>query len=107
MNNRHKLLVALGAGALATPLGSFAQQQGNIPQIGLLWIDTENPSQNVAAFREGLRARGYVEGKNIHVDDRFLVDRYDRLSEAATRLVNQKVDLIVCYGSTATRAASR
>ena len=107
MNKRRKLVIALGAGALVAPFGSLAQQQGNVPQIGLLWIDTENPSQYVAAFREGLRARGYVEGKNIHVDDRFLVDRYERLSEAATRLVNQKVDLIVCYGSTATRAASK
>ena len=37
MNNRRKLVIALGAGALATPFASFAQQQGKVWRIGLLW----------------------------------------------------------------------
>ena len=36
MNNRRKLLVALGAGALAAPFSSFAQQQGKVWRVGLL-----------------------------------------------------------------------
>jgi len=34
MNNRRKLLIALGAGALAAPLSSFAQQKGKVWRIG-------------------------------------------------------------------------
>lgn len=78
-----------------------------MPRIGLLWLDTEKPSTFVAAFREGLRAQGYVEGKNIRLDDRSLVDRYERLPEAAGRLVRENVDVIICYGSTATQVAKK
>jgi putative ABC transport system substrate-binding protein len=106
MNKRRKLIVALGAGAFAGPLTSLAQPSGNIPRIGLLWIEGDN-SPYKAAFRDGLRAQGYVEGKNIRIDDRSLVDRYELLPEAAARLVSQKVDVIVCYGSTAIKMASK
>jgi putative ABC transport system substrate-binding protein len=107
MNNRRKLIVALGAGALAVPLTSFAQQSGNMPRIGLLWIEGRSSSPYVAAFRDGLRARGYVEGKNIRIEDHSLVDRYELLPEAAGRLVSQKIDVIVCYGATAIEVASK
>jgi putative ABC transport system substrate-binding protein len=110
MNNRRKLLLALGAGALAAPFASFAsfaQQSRNILRIGLLWIKGDGSSQYVAAFREGLGTLGYVEDKNVRIDDRSLVDRYERLPEAAGRLVSQKVDVIVCYGATAMQAASK
>jgi len=107
VNNRRKLIVALGSGALTTPLGLFAQQPGNIPQIGLLWIETDSSSQNLVAFRDGLRTHGYIESKNIRIDDRSLVDRYELLDEAATRLVRANVDVIVCFGSTALQTASK
>lgn len=107
MNYRRKLLIALGAGAFTAPLASFAQQTGAIPQVGLLWIDTDSSSKYVVAFREGLKAHGYIEAKNIRIDDRSLVDRYELLSQAADRLVRQKVDVIVCYGATALQTASK
>src|SRR4051812_17419724 len=98
MNNRRKIIIALGSSALTTPLGAFAQQPGDIPQIGLLWIETDSSSQNLVAFRDGLRTHGYVESKNIRIDDRSLVDRYELLYEAAARLVRANVDVIVCFG---------
>jgi putative ABC transport system substrate-binding protein len=107
MNNRRKLIVAIGAGAFAGPLISLAQQSGNIPRIGLLWISGDNSSLYVAALRDGLRAQGYVEGKNIRIEDHSLVDRYELLPEAAGKLVSQKVDVIVCFGATALQAASK
>jgi putative ABC transport system substrate-binding protein len=107
MSNRRELIVAFGAGALVAPFGLFAQSPGRIPQIGLLWIETDSSSQNVVAFRDGLRTHGYLEGKNIRVDDRSLVDRYELLHEAAARLVAENVDVIVCFGSSALQAASK
>jgi putative ABC transport system substrate-binding protein len=107
MNKRRQLIVALGAGALACPTRILAQSPGNIPRVGLLWIDAGGASPYVAALREGLRARGYVDGKNIRIDDRTLVDRYELIPDAAERLVSDKVDVIVCYGATAIQAASK
>jgi putative ABC transport system substrate-binding protein len=72
-----------------------------------LWIVGANSAQYVAALRDGLRAQGYVEGKNIRIESHSLVDRYELLPEAAGKLVSQKVDVIVCYGATAIQVASK
>jgi putative tryptophan/tyrosine transport system substrate-binding protein len=104
--NRRNLLIA--AGALASvPFSVFAQRPVARPRIGLLWIEAAGDSIVLTALRDGLRAQGYVEGKNIEIDTQFLVDRYDRLAEAAVKLVNEKVDVIVSYGTTATLAACK
>ena len=103
---RRQVLIAAGAFAVIdSPV--LAQKSVTIPRIGLLWIESGSDSTVRTAFREGLRAQGYVDGKNIQIDTQSLVDRYDRLPEAAERLVNQKVDVIVSYGSTATLAAKQ
>ena len=47
MNNRRRLIVALGAGALTSPFGSFAQQQGKVWRIGFL---SPLPSANDQQF---------------------------------------------------------
>ena len=107
MSNRRKLIVALGAAAFAVPLSSFAQLTSNMPRIGLLWIAGDTSPLYVAALRDGLRAQGYVEGKNIRIDDHSLVDRYELLPEAARKLVSQRVDVIVCFGATAIEMASK
>ena len=109
MNNRRKLIVVLGAGASGLPFaGGGAQQARRLRQVGLLWIESDpSSSRYVAALREGLGAYGYVEGKNVHVDDRFLVDRYELLADGAARLVAQNVDIVVCWGATALQAISK
>ena len=101
---RRKLMIAASA-TMCLPV--LAQKPVAIPRIGLLWIESGGDSIVLAAFREGLRAKGYVDGINIRIDTQSLVDRYDRLAEAADRLVNQKVDVIVSYGTTATLAARK
>src|SRR5437762_241845 len=103
---RRNLLIA--AGALATmPIAAFAQTAIARPRIGLLWIESGSDSIVLTAFREGVRAQGLVEGKNIEINTQSLVDRYDRLAEAADKLVSEKVDVIVSYGTTATLAAAK
>jgi putative ABC transport system substrate-binding protein len=109
MNNRRKLLVALGAGALTVPLGSFAQQQArNVPRIGLL--SPNSPSDAALwhdAFRQGLRTLGWVEGKNISIEYRYAEGKSDRLPELAADLVRLKVDVIVASGLSDSLAAQK
>ena len=64
MNKRRKLVIALGACALAAPLGLFAQPQGKVWRIGFLGNSSPELEANlVGPFREGLRELGYVEGQ--------------------------------------------
>ncbi len=108
MNNRRKLLVALGAGALAVPFGSFAQQQGKVWRIGVLGAEIASGHvDRVDAVRAGLQDLGYIEGKNIAIEFRWAEGKYDRLPELATELVRLKVDVLVPFGGKAADAARR
>ena len=107
MFTRRKLLVGLGLGVLSPAFPSFAQQAGNAPQIGLLWIKQEGSAPYLAALREGLRAHGYVEGRNIRIDERFLVQGYEGFAEAAGKLVGEKPAVIVAFGATAILSARK
>lgn len=103
--HRRKFLVTAGL-LLAVPFPSFAQKKKK--RIGLLWIKgTEGSDSRIQAFREGLSALGFVDGKDIEIDDRFLVDRYSLLADSAAKLTASQVDVIFCNGSTALAAASR
>jgi putative ABC transport system substrate-binding protein len=56
------------------------------------------------AFREGLRAAGYVEGQNIVIEQRYAAGAYERLSDVAMELVRANVDVIVVDGTAAAKA---
>ena len=70
MNTRRRLVIALGAGALAAPLASIAQQQPpKVARIGFLGAaSASGVASRVEALRAGLRDLGYVEGKNIVIE---------------------------------------
>jgi len=108
MNNRRKLIVALGAGALVAPVGTLAQPQGKIWRIGFFYIGTRQSAVDTGrygAFIEGMRQLGYVEDKNFVLKERFASDGdYARLPEIATELVRSTVDVIVVTGGPATHA---
>jgi putative ABC transport system substrate-binding protein len=59
----------------------------------------------VDAFREALRARGYVEGKSVVMEYRWAESNYARLPALAAELVRATVDLILTHGTPAARAA--
>jgi putative ABC transport system substrate-binding protein len=110
MNNRRKLVIALGAGALAAPFGCLAQQQGKVWRIGYLDFGSRQSVVNSGwrgALIEGLRELGYVEGKNLVLQERYAEGNSDRLNGFAAELVEQKVDLIIIYGATAARFGKR
>jgi putative ABC transport system substrate-binding protein len=91
---------------LTTTLPAYAQQPTQVPRIGFL--NAASASAILAryeAFRQGLRELGYVEGKNIVIDYRYVEGKLDRLRELAAELVRLKVDVIVTAGPSATRSA--
>jgi putative ABC transport system substrate-binding protein len=110
MNNRRKLIVALGASAVVSPLMQRAQAQTKVWRIGFIDFGSRQAtvdSGRYAALIEGLRERGYVEGRNFVLEARFADGDADRLNGLAEDLVRQKVDLILSAGTPASDAAKR
>lgn len=82
---------------VVAPLASGAQQTGKVWRIGFLSLnsDIEPYKRWHAAFREGLRKLGYVEGDNVIIEQRYAAGQVERLSSLAAELVRLKVDVLV------------
>jgi len=105
---RRSVLLAGGVGLLLAQGPLRGQPRSQIPRIGILWlgsVDTPAALQNRSAFRQRLAALGYVEGKNIVIDERFAGGNAERLSALARELAASKVDVIVAPGVTAGKRA--
>jgi len=113
--NRRAFIGSLTGGLVAAPLAAGTQQIGKAPRIGFLSpgspSDAGRSPSNLAvlfaAFREGLRELGYVEGQNIEIESRWAEGNYDRLPGLAADLVRLKVAVILTYGTPASQAAKR
>ena len=108
MNKRRKVIVALGASALAGAGAVRAQAPATVRRIGLL--SQFSPSDDAPwhqAFRLGLRDLGWVEGKNISIEYRYAEGRHDRLPDLAADLVRLKVDVIATTATSDALAAQK
>ena len=80
-----------------------AQQPKKIPRIG--YLKGTQPDSRDDAFRQGLRALGYIEGQTIHIEWRFAQGKAEQSARYAAELVRLNVDVIVSTGPNDTRAA--
>jgi putative ABC transport system substrate-binding protein len=93
---------------LLTVSSAEAQQPAKLPTIGLLGAASASSyAPFVDAFRQGIRDRGYVEGKSVAVEYRWAEGKYDRLPDLAAELVGLKVDVILTHGTPGTQAAKQ
>ena len=101
------VMVTLTLSLLAAPLVTAAQPAGNVHRIEWLNPGLPRPDHDppVDAFRQGLRALGYVEGQNLVIAYRGAEGKIERLPDLAAELVQLQVEVIVAVGSAATRAA--
>jgi putative tryptophan/tyrosine transport system substrate-binding protein len=100
---------ALSALLLALSVPADAHQSGKIPRIGYVSSlgSPNNPGPLGEAFRQGLRDLGYIDGKNILIEARYLEGRLDRIPSLVTELVQLKIDVLVSTTSPAIRAAKQ
>ena len=100
-NSKRPQLVAYTVTSLLFALcfSVHAEQPAKIPIVGYFSVvpRSANPDR-IAAFRDGLRQLGYVEGKNIVIEWRSAENNQDLLPALAAELVHLKVDLIVTEG---------
>ncbi len=84
-----------------------AQQPAKVYRIGILTLGVGPSTPIAAAFRQGLREHGYVEGQNIALEYRFAEGRTDRLPAMAAELVRMNVDIIVTESTAAAVVAKQ
>jgi len=95
---RREFIAGVGGMAAAWPVALRAQQRP-MPAIGFLSSRSPGESANVlAAFREGLREAGFVEGQNLAIAFRWAEGRYDRLPALAAELVSLRVAALFAAG---------
>jgi ABC-type uncharacterized transport system substrate-binding protein len=108
MIGRRDFITLLGGAAAAWPIAARAQQPGKLPTIGFLGATTPSAqSPWTAAFVERLRGLGWIEGRNVAIEYRWMEGRNERVAEIAAEFVQLRVDVIVVQGTAAVVGAKQ
>jgi ABC-type uncharacterized transport system substrate-binding protein len=104
---RREFIALIGGAAVTLPIGTRAQQGAN-PIVGFL-----NPASArawasyVAAFLQGLKEVGYIDGRNVEIEYRWAEGHSDRLPTLAAELVRRQVNVIAATGGTISARAAK
>jgi putative ABC transport system substrate-binding protein len=112
---RRREFITLLGGAAAVPAIHWprvarAQQADRMRRIGILISTAEDDPQmrrQIDAFRGGLREFGWIEGRNIRIDERFAADDPDRMRAFAAELIALRPDAVLASGPTPVLAIQR
>jgi putative tryptophan/tyrosine transport system substrate-binding protein len=104
MMNRRRFLGILSASVFAAPVAAEAQQTGRVYRIGLFHVGLDHVPPSLNGLRDGLKALGYEEGRNLALDFRNVADEA-AAHAVALELVRQRPDLIVAFEDQTLRAA--
>jgi putative tryptophan/tyrosine transport system substrate-binding protein len=107
---RRREFIAGLTGAVAWPLAARAQQRDRLRRVGMLWIGSENDPEQQSRFAEVIQelARlGWVEGRNVRIEQRWTNDDADLARVFAKELVALQPDVILAVTSPATAALQR
>jgi putative ABC transport system substrate-binding protein len=104
--------LALTSSVLLLALLAFAEAepQVKVRKIGYLHASSDTDmrvAQQREAFRQGLRERGYHEGRDVVIEFRYAAGNIERFPDLTTELVKLKVDVIIAPGTRATFAAAQ
>jgi putative ABC transport system substrate-binding protein len=95
---RRRAFISLLGGAVAWPLAARSQQP-TMPVVGFMAGSSPSAlSQQVAAFREGLKEAGFIEGMNVALEYRYGEGQLDRFPALASDLVRRQVAVLVVSG---------
>lgn len=104
---RRTFIAGLGSVAALLPHAGRAQQPDRRKLVAILMgtLETEPETmRRVAAFRDGLKALGWVEGKNVQIEARWGGGNPERIRAFAQELVEMKPDIILTNGTPSTAA---
>ena len=102
---RRRFLLLAGATAIAW---RPAAAEVKVPRIGFIQAGSREENQNLLdAFRAGLAALGWTDGRNIDVLDRWAEEHTERLPAIVKELIGSGVTVLVTAGTPATLAAKR
>jgi len=103
---KRRAVITMLGGAAAWPLRARAQQP-NMAVIGLVSAGSQASAAQVVApvFHKALAELGYVEGRNLAIENRYAEGQYDRLPAMVTDLVRRQVAAIVASPTPAALAA--
>ena len=106
---RRDLIALTGAVALAGPPTAFTQSGATVRKVGALFSQAPGDPEGearAAAFRQGLKELGWIEGVNLQLDARWAAGSHERLREHAESLVAQS-EAILASATSALAALQR